>query len=32
VAGVADALVGELGALDATRLAELLERLRALPA
>jgi MarR family transcriptional regulator, organic hydroperoxide resistance regulator len=32
VAGVADALVGELGAQDAARLGELLERLRALPA
>ncbi|HEY4421712.1 MAG TPA: MarR family transcriptional regulator [Pseudonocardia sp.] len=32
VAGVADALVDELGAQDAARLAELLQRLRALPA
>lgn len=32
VAGVADALVGELGAQDADRLAQLLERVRARPA
>ncbi|GAA1236215.1 MarR family winged helix-turn-helix transcriptional regulator [Pseudonocardia alaniniphila] len=32
VAGVAEALVDELGAQDAARLAELLERLRTLPA